>query len=224
VAANNLNYVPFPMIQTDNAYTPYLDFLNADFLEDNEKAPMLILTEWKAVDSRHPLIDAPAMWLSMYKWYDTYDRYNEILLLKRRGTPRFTRLELIEKKVYRTRKVVELPAMDAPMVVKISLELNTSGKLSKLFFRVDEVRMALFMESGRIEDYRIVPETLGDGLFINCLPVNLNSISTLLGDNKVEKVKGFKIHGKGLNSYKRKMTIEFYRIPGVILNLQSHHL
>jgi hypothetical protein len=214
-AANNLNYVPFPVIQADNAYTSYLDFLNADFLEDNEKAPILILTEWTAVDGRHPLIDAPAMWLSMFKWYDSFEKNGEILLLKRRDSPRFVKMELIEKKVYRAQEIVELPAMDNPLVAKISLKLNTSGKLSKLFFRIGEVRMSLFMESGRIEDYRVVPDTLEDGLLVNLLPVNLNGIEDLLDNNQVERVRGFKIHGKGLDSYKRKMIIEFYRIPGL---------
>lgn len=215
VAANNLNYVPFPVVQVDNAYTSYLDFLNAKFLEESEKAPILILTEWKAIDGRHPLIDAPAMWLSMFKWYDSFEKKGGILLIKRRGLPRFTDMELIKKKVYRADKFVELPAMDSPLVAKISLKLNTAGKLSKLFFRIDEVRMSLFMESGRIEDFRVVPDTLKDGLLLNLLPINLNGIKDLLDNNRIEKVHGFKIHGKGLDSYKRKMMIEFYRIRGL---------
>ncbi len=215
VAANHLNYAPFPVIQADNAYTSYLDFLNADFLKDSERAPILILTEWKAVDNRHPLVDAPAMWISMFKWYDSFEKKGEILLLKRRGLPRFTEMDLIEKKVYRTQEIVELPPMDTPLVAKIFLKLNTTGKLSKLFFRIDEVRMTLFMESGRIEDFRVVPDTLKDGILLNLLPVNINGIKDLLDNHRIERVKGFKIHGKGSNSYKREIVIEFYRIEGL---------
>jgi len=217
VAANDLNYKPFPVFQTENTYTSYLDFLNAKYLENRIMAPELILMEWKAVDGRHPLIHAPAMWLSMYKWYDAYDRNNEILLLKRRSTPRFNNLELVNRRIYSKKEIIELPVTDNPLIVKIPLKLNPLGKLSKLFFRVDEVRMKLFMESGRTEDYRIVPDTLDDGLFINFLPMSLSGVNSLLGSNKVEKVKGFKVHGKGLNLYKRKMTVEFYRIPSLML-------
>jgi len=217
VAANDLNYKPWPVFQTENTYTSYLDFLNTKYLENRIMAPELILMEWKAVDGRHPLIHAPAMWLSMYKWYDAYDRNNEILLLKRRSTPRFNNLELVNRRIYSKKEIIELPVTDNPLIVKIPLKLNPLGKLSKLFFRVDEVRMKLFMESGRTEDYRIVPDTLDDGLFINFLPMSLSDVNTLLGSNKVDKVKGFKIYGEGLNLYKRKMTVEFYRIPGLTL-------
>jgi hypothetical protein len=217
VAANDLNYKPFPVFQTENAYTSYLDFLNAKYLENRIMAPELILMEWKAVDGRHPLIHAPAMWLSIYKWYDAYDRNNEILLLKRRSTPRFNDLELVNRRIYSKKEIIELPVTDNPLIVKIPLKLNTLGKLSKLFFRVDEVRMKLFMESGRTEDYRIIPDTLKDGLFINFLPVSLSGVNALLSSDKTERIKGFKIDGKGFHLYNKEMTIEFYRIPSLML-------
>ncbi len=212
VAVNDFNYKPFPVFQTDNAYTSYLDFLNTEYLENRITAPELILMEWKAVDGRHPLIDAPAMWLSMFKWYDSWEKSGEILLLKRRDSSRFIEMELIKKKVYKSQEIVELPATDSLLVSKIYLKLNTVGRLFKFFFRIDEVRMSLFMESGRIEDFRVVPDTLKDGILLNLLPVNLNGIKDLLDNNRIERVKGFKIHGKGLDFYKGKMMIEFYRI------------
>jgi hypothetical protein len=57
--------------------------------------------------------------------------------------------------------------------------------------------MQLVMESGRTEDYRIIPHTLGDGLFINFLPVNISGVESLLEGDKIDRVREFKLHEKG---------------------------
>ena len=219
VAANALNYVPFPVFQVYSAYMPYLDFMNAELVENKQKAPELILMEWKSVDNRHPLADAPAMWLSMYKWYDINKKSEEILLLKRREIPRFGNLELIEKRLYRTEDFVSVPVLVYPVIMKVSINLNTIGKLVKFFFRIPEIYIVLHTNSGRMVNFRVVPDTLCDGLFINFLPLSLKEVDDLMTKNKVkERINGFKIYSKGINLYKDKMNIDFYKIPGININ------
>jgi hypothetical protein len=81
--------------------------------------------------------------------------------------------------------------------------LKALGSCSKVLFRIDEVRMQLVMESGRTEDYRIIPHTLGDGLFINFLPVNISGVESLLEGDKIDRVREFKLHEKGVKMYKK---------------------
>jgi hypothetical protein len=120
-AAHDLTFRPFPVFQADNAYTAYLDRLNAEFLEDPSAAPEFLLVEWKSVDDRHPLIDVPVFWLSLYTWYDLDQVSSGPLLLKRRATPRVTRLDMIKSNNCDKDAFIAIPNFDKPVVMKLSL-------------------------------------------------------------------------------------------------------
>jgi hypothetical protein len=216
--ANNLSYKPFPVIQAYSAYTPYLDAVNANFLEDPKTAPDFILVEWLAINNRHVLMDVPAMWLSLYRWYDVeHQKFPPfpISLLKRRKLPRFRDLELTESREYTIGDFIEIPGAEAPVVMKLSMKLNTLGTLSKGLFRVPEVTMALVGTGGH-RIYRIVPDNLINGLFINFLPVGLRDVYFLTNKNQTTgKIYGIELSGEGLPLYKDTIHVEFYKISDI---------
>ncbi len=215
---NNLNYMPFPVIQAYSAYTPYLDEMNADLLENPETAPEFIFMQLLALDGRHPLIDVPAMWLAMYKWYEVekqVDKPYPLFLLKRRTDPRFQEIELIEKKEYPIDDSVIIPVEEQPVVMKMSLQLSFLGKLVKNFFKVPEIKMNLSTHIG-YGTYRVIPDTLENGLFINYLPLRLQDVYALMNQNQVStQIDHFNISGEGLPLYQDSMLVEFYRIPTI---------
>lgn len=51
----------------------------------------------KAIDERDAWAETPAMWLEIYRWYDTRFLGTRNLLLVRRAAPRFGALETIGK-------------------------------------------------------------------------------------------------------------------------------
>jgi hypothetical protein len=67
------------------------------------------------------------------------------------------------------------------------------------------------MASGRTADYRIVPETLNDGLLAD-LPLELEDVATLTSGKTIDRIKAFRIYGPGIKSYERKLTVEIHRI------------
>jgi hypothetical protein len=215
VAANNLNYAPFPIFQAFSAYTSSLDLKNANYLEDPLKAPGFILMSWDTVDERHPLIDVPAMWISLYKWYDVGEANESILLLKRRPNPRFSKLKFISKEECSLIDIIKVPSSQHPIVARISLDLNLLGKLSKIFFRIPEVYIAGMTDLGGIA-FRVVPDVLRNGVLINYIPTNLKESETLIKLGIVkDKVSNFKIYGDGIKYFGEKILVEFYEIPEV---------
>jgi len=211
VASHNVNFVPFPVFQADNAYTANLDERNAQFVDNTATAPEFLLMEWKSVDGRHPLIDVPALWLSLYKWYDRDADSSALLLLKRRPTARFTRLNLVERNDCDRDAFITIPTYLKPVIMKIYLNLNFVGRLSKISFRIEETRIALQTDSGGIHSFRVVPDTLRNGLLIHILPMHLQDVELLLGNSPVgPKIKGFRLYGNGLRAYENRMTVEFY--------------
>ncbi len=223
--ANKLNYRPFPVIQAYSAYTSHLDLVNANYLENSESAPSFILVEWLAINNRHALMDVPAMWLSLYKWYNV-ERYKDnpypLCLLKRRETPRFHDLELMESREYRLEEFIEIPVVEYPVAMKLWMKLDTLGALSKIFFRVPEVTMDIVGTAGH-RIYRIIPDTLSNGLFINFLPISLQDMYFLMNEHRTQgKIYGIKLSGEGLSLYKESIHVEFYRIPDIqVTEVQS---
>lgn len=213
-AANRLNYRPFPVFQTYAAYTSYLDRLNARYLEDQNTAPEFILMEWLAIDNRHPLIDVPAMWLSMYKWYGVESSNSRLLLLKRKKIPVFEIFELVERREDKSNDYIDIPVSNNPIIVKMHMKLNFIGRLANIFFRLPEVKMELLMESGSRLDARIIPDTLQDGLLVNFLPMELKEVKMLIQESKINHVTDkIRIHGEGVKYYQNKIIVEFYKIP-----------
>ena len=212
VAANNLNYAPFPIFQTYSAYTSYLDSLNAQYLENQDIAPELILMEWKSIDYRNPLLDIPRLWLAVYKFYEVVYNERNLLLLQRRKEPRFEKLQYVEKKTYKNNDTLYVPNLECPILIKIHMTLNPLGILSKLFFRIPAVYLGVYDDVA--QDYvifRVVPEVLKNG-FMNVLITSLNDINKLVNNNMGQRFNKVKFFGPGIKFYKQNLHAEFYRI------------
>ncbi len=217
-AANHLNYVPFPIFQTYSAYTSTLDLADASHLEDPEKAPRFILMAWSTMDQRHPLIDGPGMWISLYKWYDLEEGNDSMLLLKRRGGGRFSKLRFINREDHSLLDKVRVPSSQHPIVAKISIDLNLLGRLSKIFFRIPEVYMAGMTDLGGVA-FKVMPDVLRDGVLINYIPTNLRETDSFIRRNMVEdRVLNFRIYGEGTKFLSGKMSVEFYEINEVTIH------
>ncbi len=214
VAANNLDYSPLPVIQSFCALTSYLDDLNADFLS-GAKAPPYLLMGFSGVDGRHCLIDVPSTWLSIYKWYEPSLSSESALLLEKKQVPRFERLEPVAAAEYRKTARVQLPECTEPLLVKISMNLTLTGKLSKTLYKILPVEMALTDDMARTSVFRVVPDTLQDGIFLNYLPLNLHETDLLLNGTAATKFCSFELLGEGLKMYQDKMSVQFIKVPGV---------
>jgi hypothetical protein len=214
VAANNLNYSPLPVFQAYSAYTSYLDNLDAEFL-NGTKAPPYLLMGISHFNYRHWLIDVPATWLSIYKWYEPCVSSESVLLLRRRESPRFETLEPVGTAEYRRTEDVQLPEGTGPLLVKISLDLSLTGKLVKTFYRISPVKIALVDDAGREIEYRVVPDTLKNGIFLNYLPLDLDQAGLLLTGTAATKICSFGLFGEGLKMYQDKMSVQFIKIPEV---------
>ena len=217
-AANKLTYAPFPVFQAYSAYTPYLDSLNAHYINDSKRAPHFILMEWKAIDGRHPLVDVPAMWLSMYRWYDVQDGREGLLLLRRREKTRFQQLSFIEAKEFSHGDTIPIPSSDSPIVVKIFLKHTLRGNLRKVLYKIPEVTIELFSGFQPPATFRVIPGPLQDGIWINHLPLGLEETRSLMEAGVIRrKIDKIKFSGKGLGYYQDRISVEYYMIPEIAI-------
>ncbi len=214
IAANNLNYNPFPVFQTYVAYTSYLDNLNASHLSGS-KAPPWLLMDFQAIDSRHCLIDGPATWLAIYKWYEPFRRLENLLVLKRKQMPLFDKLETVERVEHRITDTVRVPESDAPLVVRIPMDLTFWGKAVKTFYKIRPIQMVLTDDVGMTHTYRIVPDTLRNGMFINYLPLDVDDLEMLFSAGATREIVSLRLVGDYLKFYRKNVSVEFRKVPGI---------
>lgn len=213
VAANDLNYSPFPICQAYSAYTAGLDRWNADYLENRAKAARFMTFSWQAIDGRHPLADVPATGWALYRWYDVAIRYPGHLLLERRDQPRVDGLKLLSRRDYSRDAVVPIPVSPHPVIVKIYLDLNPVGRLAKFFFRVPPVSFRL-TTTGDFPSLRcrVIPDTLRNGLLINNLPWDIPGTVQWLETGRLDyQITSLQLQG-ALEYFREPMAVEFWGI------------
>ena len=168
---NGLRYSPRFVLQSYQAYNPPLDARCADHFRGKD-SPEFILYSHDAIGSTHPWIVDPQTWLEIYRWYDIADESGDLLLLRRRGTPRWegnpqpldeSRIELGER--------WELPrGHSAHLLLKAHLDLTATGKLVRFLHRILPPTIRIEFDDGKVDDRTIVWRNAQSGFLVSDLP------------------------------------------------------
>jgi hypothetical protein len=212
LAAAGLQLTLYPTVQPYEAYTPWLDRWNATWIR--EKGPRFLVFNGKAIDERDPWAETPAMWLEIYRWYDTRFLGTRNLLLERRAAPRFGALETIGKSKAGFSGALEIQRSDSPVFWTMKCGYSASGSIRKLLARVPPVTMSVHETGGQLRDARrIIPDVLVSPVLGNYLPGNLAQFAAVLepGTNPGYSVDRLDFGGDGATSYASTCEVEFLR-------------
>lgn len=206
VYVSGLNLALYPIIQRYQAATPYLDDLNAAWVRDH--GPRFLIFDGKSIDGRHPWVETPAMWLEVYRWYDTRLAGSHNILLERRSAPRFARLEPVAHSLLRRGEELQLASSPQPVYWSMDCSLSPAGKLRALLFRVLEVNMTV-EKKDRSDVFRValaVAEAPSPGQ----LPSNLHEFAKFFAtDNNYFAVEKFRFGGPGASAYQPVCPVTF---------------
>ena len=209
-----VNLVLYPVPQRYSAYTPHLDQLNADWVR--KKGPHFLIFDGTTIDGRHPWMDTPAMWLEVYRWYDTRMLGKRTLLLERRSVPRFTRFESFARSEMRFGQEMGVPGTHDPLFWNMRCSLRRTGQLRALLFRVPEVTMTP-NEEGRPDQvqgvFRVLPAVLVSPSLGDRLPIGLRQFAQDFDPNgsRSEFVHTFTFGGPGAAAYNPGCDVEWLR-------------
>ena len=193
----NLNLRLYPVVQRYVAFTPYLDLRNAAWIRD--QGPRYLLFDGLAIDHRQPWAETPAMWLEVYRWYDTRLLGKRSLLLERRAAPRFEKLAAMARFEARLSDGLEIPPSETPVFWTLRCSLSKTGALENMLLRVPEIRMAA--DGGAA--FRIVPGVVASPVMGNFLPGNLAEFAQLMNPAAPHKspVARLAFTGPGMAAY-----------------------
>lgn len=205
---DDINIVLYPVMVRYGAYTPSLDQLNAEWIRD--KGPRFLIFDPVTIDGRHPWTETPAMWLEVYRWYNTRTVGKHNLLLERRSKPRFNKLELLQRSQVQWGEPIPMPSAEHPIFWTMQCPLTATGKFRALAFRVPEVTIDVTEKDGRTDVFRVLPAVLGNPSLGNYLPGNLAEFAEVFQADprpsfSVEKIV---FGGPGASAYARNCDFE----------------
>ena len=200
-----------PVIQRYSAYTPYLDGLNAAWIRD--RGPRFLVYDGQAIDGREPWAETPAMWLEVYRWYDTRFVGRRDLLLERRAAPRFTRLERFSRAQTGFDQVLRLPTTEGAVFWTMACAPSIEGKIRKWLYRVPPVYMTTQAKDQASRTARVIPDLLVSPVMGNYLPDGLSQFAAVFRDgNQPEQVvTRLRLHGSGSRSYSAVCEVDLLR-------------
>jgi hypothetical protein len=206
---DDLNLVLFPVLQRYSAYTPYLDQLNATWIDS--KGPRFLIFDGLAIDGRHPWTESPATWTEVYRWYNTRMLGSHNLLLQRRSEPRFTHFELLAHQTTHFGEDLVMPATPDPVFWTMRCSLSRTGKLRALLARVPAVMMDVNGRDGRTRGFRVLLPVLGAPSLGSCLPSSLAEFAEVFSEHEKRDfaVAKLEFRSLGKSAYRQDCEVEF---------------
>jgi hypothetical protein len=215
IKANGWNWLPRPVIQSHNAYTPELDGLNAVHLESNKASEHILLT-WLPIDGHHPFTEDPASWRALLDRYDLeFDSYEQLLLLRRRPVRRFNQMIEFGSATATWNTDVILPRTKDILVMSAHTHRSLRGSLRKLLFRLSPAYLEVTYHSGKRLRVRATISNLSNGIIINPFPRKLGEVASLLGgcDTPEDQAVAVRFESDNPAEFRRIIELKWYRLP-----------
>jgi hypothetical protein len=192
LAVAGLNISLYPTVQRFAAYTPYLDAWNASWIRD--KGPRFLVFDGSAIDGRDSWTETPAMWLEIYRWYDTRKLGARNLLLERRATPRFDALETVAHARMALTGEVNLPQTSGqssrPVFWSLKCGYSAVGSALKAVARTPGMGITVHERDGTTRTARVIPDLLVAPAMGNYLPTDLEEFAAVF---QAEGEPGFSV-------------------------------
>lgn len=211
LAAARMRLALYPVVQRYAAFTPYLDELNAAWIRD--KGPRFLVFDGSSIDDRDPWAETPAMWLEVYRWYETRLLGPRNLLLERRAGPRFTAFETIGRFRIVFPGELHLPVSRDPVFWTMKCSHSTRGRLQALLFRIPRVNVTVHETGGVVRSARIIPEVLVSPVLGNYWPGKLSQFAAVFkpGFDQGYSVDQILFSDDGSASYSPSCEVEILR-------------
>ena len=168
VWAYDLDWCPLPSLQSYNAFTTRLDRLNADRYADPEDGPDGVIRTTYAIDGRLPAWESPQAMLALlcnFKSVAVEGEWQALVRIPNRcGEPR--EVGAVEGELGEPIEVPPAPRNTVLLAHVKGLEIGAFERLEMLFGR-PEMR-TISIDGSR--PYRVVPDTVDDGLIVSVPP------------------------------------------------------
>jgi hypothetical protein len=210
--ANDLPLDPNPLLQSYHAYTEALDQRSADGYSDPD-APGFVVFEFKSIDGRHPLLDAPATTRELLRRYSLIDdRQSRGSILFGRVEPKFSNsLSDAGQVVGHIGEWIQLPSSEGLLFAELDIVPTLRRRISLAVFSAPPLNIQLEYADAERRTYRLTLATARNGLLMNRLPRSLGETASLFRGAARSPVVRFRIVGSGASGVQPAFDVRWKR-------------
>jgi hypothetical protein len=210
--AYDMNWSPRPMFQSYQAYTAWLDQINAAHFS-GASAPEYVLFAYGSIDGRYPLFDEPQTFrtiLCRYQ-YVTSDANFALLRLTQAGRCGDT-IEVGETSA-NMGGFISLPQTNDSLYARISINYSFLGSFENIIYKPAPVFMSFQLSNGSVTNpYRFIPGNAEDGLYVSEYVDNLKSLIQLLQGQTNSGVKALMFTSEDPAQYQPSIKIQYFQV------------
>jgi len=206
-----LHWSPRPVLQSYVAFTPYLDHLDASYL-DGPHAPARLLVAYRSIDSRYPPFDEPAALRAIYAGYQPAGQDRDFLILTRRPQPDSTGLLPISSLHARLGEQIPVPSSPSGGMVyaAVNVPYSLKGQLMNLAFQSSELHVRFRLDGGEVGPFRFVPRVGPDGLMLGSYVGSLDDLGQLFNRTLDRPIRAMQITADKNSDYTGLVSVTFY--------------
>ncbi len=215
--AYGFKWHPRPVYLSYQAYTEYLDGLNAKHFS-SESAPEYVLYALRSFDYRYAIFDEPATFRTLLQRYRPCAADGEFIVLQKNPSAVSETEKYIGERIGKLGKMIPLPAAgDGLLFARIHIECSPAGLICKALYKLPNVYIGFINEGGIINDriYRFVFSNAMDGVFVSKYIISQNNLLALWQDNVKQDITGIAIWAEQPIFFKDKVTVQFFTIPTI---------
>jgi len=218
VFANQLTWDPSPVFQSYSAYTSGLDRLDADHLV--RSGARYVVFEWGGIDDRYALWDQPLNSRALLCNYVVANENSPVFTTS--TLPETTLLERGESRcgapqtsfeLMKWNQPIRLPSGNGLLFAKIDVRLSLVGQVVKLAYRLPLARVRVTDTHARVTDYRLLSDTIEDGILVDPMPASLAEFDGLLESGEASQISSIELLANKPFLFQSEIPVQFERVP-----------
>lgn len=205
-----LRWAPRPILQSYQAYTSYLDELDAAYLE-GPRAPERLLIAERSIDGRYPPFDEPAAFRAMTSRYEAVGQVGDFVILQRHAEQLPQSLMPIKTLHAHIGDLIPVPATSEQRIyASIRVPYSLRGHALDLLFQPSALRVRFQVDHGLTNPYRLVPGTATDGVMVSDYIASEDDLRRYFEGSLDRPIRGLLVTADRPADYQGRVDVTFY--------------
>lgn len=193
VIANGLEYRPRPVIQGYLSYAADLARINAEFLQDDRRAPESVYFDLQYIDGCYPTMAEAASIPELLGRYELKDATKGALLLTRSGRTRHSSRGLLQQTTAKIGDWIPVPPSGEPVWASIKLSPTLTGKLATAVYKPPAVFINVKSVDGQVARAKLIPGIASEGFLLSPLILDRMAFAILWSNDWKQLLNNLRI-------------------------------
>jgi len=212
VWAYDMNWSPRPVFQSYNAYTTWLDQINAAHFS-SASAPEYVLFGYGSVDSRYALFDEPETFRTILCRYQYVTSDANFALLRLTQTQQCGNAIEIGETFANMGQSILIPQTNDSLYARVSINYSFLGSVANILYKPADVYVSFQLSNGSLTNpYRFIPGNAEDGVYVSEYVDSFNSLTRLFQGQTNLGVKALMFTSQDPAQYQPSIKIQYFQV------------